>query len=167
MVFGEKHSFAIEINLIQGTEKLFGQYCYWLNNQMIGDIEQLTLLSAIWGDLGKIVLYKDNRTIADVDAFSSNHIIDTLIYNLSEIGSSHFYIDNKLIDYVNINYFKTPCMDGYYIFLIENISFDWFLAKDLIDQHYYNYKIPKGIFYKHIKDAQAWISSSTLLTLKT
>lgn len=158
MIFGEKNSFAIEIHITKGKGHIFGQYCYWLNDQMIGDIDQTTLLSAIAGDLEKIILSRGNRIIQGIGTFSSDKITDALIHNSLEKRNSHFHIDEDKLDHININYFNTPCMDGYYIFLIENSSYDWFLAKDLLDQKCYNYKMPKDIFYKLIEDAKAHIS---------
>jgi len=45
-LFGEKNRFAVEAKLIQNNLYCFISYCYWIQNKMIGDITQLSLLQS-------------------------------------------------------------------------------------------------------------------------
>ena len=41
MLFGDKKKFGIQVELDfqYGGEWLYGKFCYWINNEMIGDFD--------------------------------------------------------------------------------------------------------------------------------
>ena len=67
----------------------------------------------------------------------------------------------------NIGSFHDECLQGYYIFLIENTGYDLLLIKEEREKIYLDAKIPKNIISKCFKELKNWINESTVLVLKS
>ncbi|RZK35020.1 MAG: hypothetical protein EOO61_12625 [Hymenobacter sp.] len=153
MIFGNKELFAIEAYLTQGKNSVFMQYCYWIRDSRVGELDQYMLLSPTVDNFNQIIRHQGERSVA----FASSDI-NKLMNLLIEL-----YNDSALI---NINYSKGENMDGYVTYLIETESYDWLVCKDTILNRIHNIKIPKNQFYTQVKNLLFWIRESTALVLK-
>lgn len=71
-IFGNKSKFAIEVKLWQLNESpIFINYCLWISNNMVGDIEQCAVLSAELDRIFNITAQKGQRHTSS-DNLSAN-----------------------------------------------------------------------------------------------
>jgi len=159
--------FSIEGFLVDTNDNIFIRYCFFLKTQMIGDLEQTSLLSPQIEILKEILSQKDKRIVSiETNKYEYKYLIDNIIDILYDddinIVKGFEKIPASILD-VNSN--SCESFDSFYTFLIEEKSYDLFLSKDIYNNKYFHLKIPKGIFYKEIKTFYQWIIDSTKLTL--
>ena len=156
----KENIFGIEAFLLEYNETVFLKYCFIIDSTMIGDINQTCVLNPQIDILKNIILKKGTRKLNDYATQKLNTLTDKLIelYNTTK--------NDSIINSININSISCEAFDATFTFLIEEISYDLFLAKDLFNKKYYGKKLPKGIFYSEIQLFYNWILKNTRITLK-
>lgn len=164
-IFGNKSKFAIEVKLWQLNESpIFINYCLWISNNMVGDIEQCAVLSAELDRIFNVTEQKRQRHISS-DNLSANVFTDKLIENiwLNECD----FMQNPAFANLDIFSQHGECFQGYFVFLVEQQGYEWLLTKDNIDNRYYDIKLPAGMIYSCFEEFSKWIRDSTILALRT
>lgn len=164
-IFGNKSKFAIEVKLWQLNESpIFINYCLWISNNMVGNIEQSAVLSAELDRIFNVTEQKGQRHISS-DSLLANAFTDKLIENiwLNECD----FTQNPTFANLDILSQHGECFEGYFVFLVEQQSHEWLLTKDNIDNRYYNIKLPAGMIYSYFEEFSKWIRDSTILALRT
>lgn len=158
MLFGKKDTFAIEVYLSQVDRYIFANYCLWIKNSRIGDSSQFTLLSSIFDLIELFFSAEGKRKNYNINESNNCDITERLIIE---------YINDMNNYKFNIGSFHDECLQGYYIFLIENTGYDLLLIKEERENIYLDAKIPKNIISKCFKELKNWINESTVLVLKS
>ncbi len=171
MLFGTKESFAFEAYLNQRGDYVFINCCFWVKNQMIGVLEDETLLTSVIPILDLSLSLQGQRYFSELDTYNDFEILTYFIYNLwsddqvsSAIQTQYSRQDLKKAD---ISSQQGETFQGFYTFLIERNTYDLFLCSENALKNPIAAKIPKSIFYKTIKQALDWIKHSTVLVLRT
>lgn len=162
MQFGDKNLFAIEIYLHQPQNRVFTSYCFWVKNNMVGDINETSVLESEIGIFENILANKNRRTISELSQYSASQVIQYLIDKTWEGEENNLltkYTSNEL-EVLDINSHQGECFNGFYCFLMEADGYDWLLCKDSITNKIIDAKIPKDEFYKYVKSTLNWIKSS-------
>lgn len=170
MLFGDKEAFAVEAYLSQRNSYVFINYCFWVKNDMVGDLEQDTLLSSVIPIMESILALKEQRRFIELEKLKDFEIISYFINVLwgsdqkpNGIHTTYTELDIKK---ANINSQEGEAFQGFYTFLLEYKSYDFLLCKEDGVAQVKSIKIPKGLFYKIIKQTLDWIRHSTMLALK-
>ncbi|MCH5310048.1 MAG: hypothetical protein J1E58_09320 [Prevotella sp.] len=158
MLFGKKDTFAIEVYLKQIGRYIFANYCLWIKNSRIGDLSQFTLLSSIIDLIELFFSAEGERENYNIDESNYCDITERFITEYIEDMNSYKF---------NIGSFHDECLQGYYIFLIENTGYELLLIKDDIANIYLDAKIPQNIVSKCFKELKNWINESTVLVLRS
>lgn len=158
MIFGEKKTFAIEAYLTQGNKYVFVNYCFWIKNVKIGNLIESTLINSIYDLINLVFSFKGKR--------QNYYCINNAEYiRITEYLISQYVKDmNNFV--LNIASFHDECLQGYYIFLLEEKGFDLILVKNCIDNMFTHVKIPKNNIYNYFKAFKNWIDDATVLVLK-
>lgn len=164
-IFGNKSEFAIEAILWQKEEHpIFINYCLWISNSMVGNIEQRALLSAEMERILKVIERKGLRQIP-FENLTAKTLADRLVENIW-INECDFTPSSTSAN-IDILSQHGECFQGYYVFLVEKQGYEWLLAKDSIDNKYYDAKLPSGTIYSTFEKFSNWIDDSTMLVLRT
>ena len=158
MLFGKKDTFAIEAYLNQVDRYVFANYCFWVKNSRIGDLSQTTLLSSVI-DLIDIFFSSESTR-------KNYHVKECDCATMTEDLISEYIEDMNGYKF-NIGSFHDECLQGYYIFLLEEMGYDLVLIKDDMANNYMEAKIPKSYVSKCFKQLKDWIKESTVLVLKS
>lgn len=170
MLFGTKGQFAIEAHLSQANEYVFIRYCFWVKTRMIGDLEQSTLLTSVILVLESTVAFQGKRSFPGLEAYKAKEVLAYFIHSIWQsdqnpaiLGTEYSEEELKKAD---INSHEGESFQGFYTFLVERQSYDWFLCEGLDTGQISEVKIPKLLFYKLVKQFIEWINSSTMLVLR-
>ncbi|WP_281510060.1 Imm42 family immunity protein [Muribaculum gordoncarteri] len=164
-IFGNKSQFAIEAKLWQLDENpIFISWCLWIRGDMVGDIEQRALLSAEMARISKVTKHKGERHIPSVE-MAANNLTDKLVDAIW--GDDYHYMQYPFSAYVDILSQHGECFQGYFVFLVEQKGYEWLLAKDNVENNYYDIKLSAGMIYSYFEEFSAWIADSTMLTIRT
>ena len=49
---------------------------------------------------------------------------------------------------------------------MEQEGYEWLLAKDNVENNYYDIKLSAGMIYSYFEEFSAWIADSTMLTIR-
>jgi hypothetical protein len=169
-IFGDKKKFAVEASLIQNTDDVFINFCYWINGLKIGDNTSSSLLRSLMEEIKLIVNNCGQRYLFDIqDLSNSKSVINDLINILW--GEQEIKTEIKNIPITEIKKIEVnpvcECFDGYHVFLIEQAGFDLLLAKDIFSGKIVERKLSKKIFKKTISDFYFWLINYTNLVLTT
>lgn len=164
-IFGDKSKFAIEAKLWQLDENpIFISWCLWIKGNQVGNIDQGALLSAELGRISDVAKHKGERYVPPVD-MAANNLTDKLVDAIWD-GDCH-YLPQPLSGHIDILFQHGECFQGYFVFLVEQEGYEWLLAKDNIDNRYYNLKLPSGMLYSIFEEFSVWIANSTILSIRT
>lgn len=172
MVFGKKELFAIEAELSQSGEYIFINYCFWIKKYMIGDNMQTALLQSAIDMTFTVSDKKGKRNIDNTDLVPpvdiTNYFITFLLSGENELckNQKSVHIVDDLCNF-NIASYHDECFQGFFVFLIEGIGYDWILCKDEALDKYVNLKVPKNSIYNCFEDFSKWINHSTILVLRS
>lgn len=156
MIFGDKKTFAVEAYLIQGNKYVFITYCFWIKGHRIGNMTENTLLNSIQDLIKFVFLFRGKRP---------NNYCKTEYIKLTKDLISQYVEDTNNFPQ-NMGSFHDECLQGYYIFLLEENGFDLVLVKDDIDNKFIHALIPKNNIYDCFKKLDTWINDSTVLVLR-
>ncbi|WP_346882951.1 Imm42 family immunity protein [uncultured Algibacter sp.] len=94
MIFGDKNIFAIESDFFQGKDYLFISYCFWVDNEKVGDNNQKSLLVSELENIEHNLNTLNNRKSSKLEEYSCKEIYAYLNFELWNIGSSDIKIEN-------------------------------------------------------------------------
>ncbi len=165
MIFGDKNNFAIEADFFQGEDYLFISYCYWVNNEKIGDNSQRSLLVSELENIKHNSNTKNERKSNELAKYNCKEIYDYLTFQLWNVGSTDIKIE-KIENINNLTVIKDygECFDGFFCYLLEFKYYDLFIWNDL-ESKIKCKKIEKNSFYKAFEELDDWINSNTKLIL--
>ena len=148
MIIGNKETFAIEYSIVQGNEYVFIELCYWANNQMIGELEQRNLLSAVVPLVDHILVYQGKRAFNTnpLKSTSDKDILEYFIENTWDNEDKHSKLYQTL-NILDIHSNESETFSGFFIFLIEEETHDRLLCKDVVYNQIIDCKLPKNVFY--------------------
>ncbi len=165
MIFGCKNEFAIEADLFQGKDYVFISYCFWINNQKVGDNTQSSLLLSELDNIKHNIEALNDRNADELGKYNCQEIYDYLNYELWEIGKSNLKITTpKNINSLTVIKEYGECFDGYYCYLLSFKFYDliiWNNSKDEVNCK----KIGKNKLFNTFKEFNNWIESNTKLIL--
>jgi hypothetical protein len=160
MLFGDKNKFAIELKLHQGKKYVFINYCLWIKNQMIGDLEETGVMTSEWGLFEDTLALKGKRSCPELLTFSAEEVIEYLIDKIWKDKENNLISHPENLEALKVDFAEGECLLGWYCFLIEAEGYDWFLCKDWNTGQVVDVKIPKETFYTILEKIVSWIQSS-------
>ena len=159
IILGKKDVFCIEAELRQMQEYIFINYCLWGKGKMIGDNTVTTLLSSAKRMIKKVLDKKGNRKLSkEISSYSAKDITD---YFMDFLWNESSELSN------DIGSCNDECLQGFYLFLIEEKGYDWLLIKDENTEAYIDVKIPSNYIYVVFENFLKWIEQSTILVLRS
>lgn len=167
MLFGDKNIFAIELKLHQGKKYVFINYCLWIKNQMIGDLEETGVMTSEWGLFEDTLALKGKRSCPELLTFSVEEVTGYLIDKIWKDKENNLISHPENLRILNIDLDQGQCLEGWHCFLIEAEGYDWFLCKDWNTDQVVDVKIPKKTFYTILEKIMSWIHSSVHYVLKS
>lgn len=162
MIFGDKKTFAIEVYLIQENGYVFVTYCFWIKGCKVGDLSEIAVINSIKYLIECVFLFKGKRPN---NYCKTNNCCKAEYIKLTEDLISQYHEAREDFPQ-DLGSLQDECLQGYYIFLLEDNGFDLILVKDAVDDKFIHALIPKNHVYKCFDKLKTWINDSTVLVLR-
>lgn len=135
MLIGDRNSFAVEFSVTEPRIEhwLYGNICYWVGNQMIGDYRLSCTLNGAVGALVQLLAYAGDRYNKDLlDRPANNAFLSIFDRLYVDSGQSDAQVQSDKRNYWRFQVipFGLNVFDYWMCFLIEDDDIGRFLCKD-------------------------------------